>query len=453
MSALPDPRQARSFRFLTPQYDAATGTAHLPYAFDDGPPLVERIVFPDAPRLPEERLPAFTHALHMLHWIAGVSYYKAGVPPRIEIESTLPSQEHAAWLETVYTQGLAEFYYRNQLPVGRAIYFPHGTAPSPQAPLFELPRRALVPIGGGKDSLVSVALLQQAREPATATWVGGSPLIARCAERTGLPTLPIRREIAPLLFTLNRQGAYNGHVPVTAINSAVLVLAALLYGFDAIVFSNERSASSPNLQVGEQGVNHQWSKGYFFERHFAQWVQRSVCAQLNYFSLLRPLTELGVAARFARYTEYHDVFSSCNRNFKILSPHPESRWCGQCPKCHFVFLALAPFLPKPQLVAIFGSNYLDDAALIPPFEALMAWHQHKPFECVGEAAESRAAMSCLAQRPEWQEDAVLQHFTRRIAPSLAPAERQIEPFLALDSAHRVPAHLYEVLHASGNVAG
>jgi hypothetical protein len=75
-----DPRQAKTFRFVRCGY--ADGVAELVYAFDDGPELVERVRFPDAPVLPEERKGAFDAALQSLHLIAGVSYYKAGVPQR-----------------------------------------------------------------------------------------------------------------------------------------------------------------------------------------------------------------------------------------------------------------------------------------------------------------------------------------------------------------------------------
>jgi hypothetical protein len=159
-----------------------------------------------------------------------------------------------------------------------------------------LPRRTLVPIGGGKDSLVSIELLKSANEPATAVWIGNSPLIAACAARTGLPTLNIGREISPILFEYNKDGAYNGHIPVTAINSAILAVAAVLYGFDTIAFSNERSASSATLEYDGQPVNHQWSKGWEFERTFHALLKARVAADLHYFSLLRPLSELAVAA-------------------------------------------------------------------------------------------------------------------------------------------------------------
>lgn len=269
-------------------------------------------------------------------------------------------------------------------------------------------------------------------------WVGDSPLIAAVAERTGLPTLNLGRQLAPELFEFNRQGALNGHVPVTAINSAILVMAALLYGYDAVVFSNEHSASSATLEAQGRVVNHQWSKGLEFEHGFADTVRATIAANLDYFSLLRPLTELAVTREFARLSRYHQHFSSCNRNFRILGEKPVERWCGRCPKCHFVFLALAPFLPKPALVAIFGRNLLDDVTLAGDFDALIEWRSHKPFECVGEARESRAAFAALAARAEWREDALVRRFAEQIQPALDPADLALDPLLAPHAAETLP---------------
>ena len=307
--------------------------------------------------------------------------------------------------------------------------------------------RTLVPIGGGKDSLVSVEMLKAAGEDATAVWVGNSPLIAACAARTGLPMLNIGRELSPLLFEYNRAGAWNGHIPVTAINSAILIVAAVLYGFDAIAFSNERSASSATLEYNGQPVNHQWSKSWEFERAFHALIKADVDPSLDYFSLLRPLSELAVAERFARTTRYDDVFSSCNRNFRILGPRPADRWCGQCPKCHFVFLALAPFMPKPRLLAIFGRNLLDDIDLAPAFDALMEYRNHKPFECVGEGAESRAAMQALTARAEWREDALVARFADEIAPELDPHEVTLDGLMLPGGEHHIPPRLVPFVDA------
>ena len=447
MTTLTDPRQARAFRFLGCEY--AAGIARLRYAFDDGPELVEQIEFPDAPALRPERQAAFMAALNLLHLIAGVSYYKAGVPGEIAVDSAPLDRATAELLDEIYLHGLAEFAYQNKLDLRGRIHFPRNGPTPVSAPTLNLQRRTLVPIGGGKDSLVSVEMLKSIDEPMTAVWVGDSALIAACAQRTGLPLLNIKRRLAPELFEYNRLGAWNGHIPVTAINSAILLCAAIVYGYDAIAFSNERSASEATLEYDGRQVNHQWSKSIDFERRLREYTKSHIAPELDYFSLLRPWSELAVTRAFAEGSAYDDVFSSCNRNFRIRGERPADRWCGQCPKCHFVFLALAPFVAKPRLLAIFGRNLLDNAALARGYDALLEYRDHKPFECVGEGRESRAAMHFLAQRPEWREDALVARYVEEIEPQLEQRELALAPLLTPATEHFLPARLQRLLHASG----
>ncbi|HSD16474.1 MAG TPA: UDP-N-acetyl-alpha-D-muramoyl-L-alanyl-L-glutamate epimerase [Thermomonas sp.] len=438
----------RAFRFVGCGFDAATGVARLVYAFDDGPELVETVTLPGAPfQLDATRSNAVERAVRLLHLVAGVSYYKAAVPSEIRIDGYDIDAATATLLDTVYLNGLGEFAYRNGLDLRGRIRFPHADDAPVPAPALGLREHALVAIGGGKDSLVSIEALRAEGVAQTVTWIGGSQLIAACAAHTGLPTLNIGRQLAPQLFDLNRQGAWNGHIPVTAVNSAIMAFAAVVLGVDQVVFSNERSASYGSIIPGTGEVNHQWSKGWAFESAFGAHLQSHVAADLQYYSLLRPLSELAVARQFAKTDRYDAHFSSCNRNFHILGERPTSRWCGVCPKCHFVFLALAPFVPKLRLVGIVGRNLLDDPAQTGGFDALLEYQDHKPFECVGEGRESRAAMAALAQRPEWREDALVARFAREIAPQLDAGELRIEPLLVLDDEQRIPAALWERLRA------
>ncbi len=443
-----DKHQVATFRFVRCTLDADTGVAQLVYAFDNGPELVETVTIPGAPFvLDGARAQAVEQALRLLHLFAGVSYYKAAVPEDVRIDSYAIDADTAALVEAVYLNGLGEFAYRNGLNLRGRFRLPvQGEAVT--AAVAGLREHALVAIGGGKDSLVSIEALRALGIEETVTWIGGSQLIRACAERTGLPTLNIGRVLAPELFELNRQGAWNGHIPVTAVNSAIMALAALLQGVDQVVFSNERSASYGSQIPGTGEVNHQWSKGWAFEQAFGEHLEKHVAADLHYYSLLRPLSELAVARQFAKSDFYDAHFSSCNRNFHILGERPVNRWCGVCPKCHFVFLALAPFMPKTRLVRIFGRNLLDDAEQAGGFDALLEFQDHKPFECVGEGRESRAAMATLASRPEWNEDVLVKRFIQEIQPQLDATELRIEPLLVLEGEHRIPAAIWERLRAN-----
>ena len=441
------------FYFLGCSYE--NGVARLRYRLDsdgltlaDGaqaPPFSqvfeERVRFPGAPaQLAPEREAGVAAALKLLHWIAGVSYYKCA-PGEVVLEDGPLDAATADLLEAVYSHGLAEFAHQNQLQLN--VQFPRAARPlAAPVSVANLPRRALVPIGGGKDSLVSIEALKRCSEPCAAVWIGNSELIRACASATGLPLLNIARELSPALFELNARGALNGHIPVTAINSAILVLAALVYGYDSVVFSNEASADIATLHGAHGAVNHQWSKSWAFEQAFAELVRTRVASDLHYFSLLRPYSELAITRKFASLSGYDTLFSSCNRNFRILGDKPSARWCGQCPKCHFVFLALAPFMSKPRLLHIFGRNFLDQLDLAAKFDALLEWGgAHKPFECVGEARESRAAFYALSQRADWQEDALIVRFAKEILPRLSAEVLDLDALSLPQARGLVPLHL------------
>jgi hypothetical protein len=405
---VPDPRLAARFYFVSCDYDPALGQARLVYRFDHGPELIERVTFPNAPWPAESsRQAAFQESLRLLHLVAGVSYYKAGLSRELFFDQQAPNRAVADFLTGLYVQGLGEFAYVNQVDVSDRVHFRQdGPGPSPQS--LALPERALVAMGGGKDSLVGLRMLQETGIELSPVCIGDSPLIAETASAAGLPLVRIERSLAPELATINRAGAWNGHVPVTAINSAILLCAAILYGFRHIVFSNERSADEATLTLPDgTTVNHQYSKSSGFERSFREVICSQVSPDIEYFSILRPFSELDIVRRFSRMTEFHPVYSSCNRNFHIDGSHIEGRWCQDCPKCRFATLSLALFLPPAKVDAIVGGDLLNRADQVDGFRELCGIGRDKPFECVGEAGESRAALAALARDDQWRQHLVV----------------------------------------------
>ena len=113
---------------------------------------------------------------------------------------------------------------------------------------------------------------------------------------------------------------------------------------------------------------------------------------------------------------FHPVYSSCNRNFHLDGPRVDKRWCLDCPKCRFAALSLALFMTPDEVIAIQGGDLLNDPAQEEGFRALCGLGRDKPFECVGEAGESRAALAALGDRREWREHAVV----RALLPELRP---------------------------------
>lgn len=428
--------KSAAFRFGGRRFDAVTGEVELEYRLD-GVELRERFRIPSSEfsgQCPE----AIGAALDLLHWTAGVSYWKTGCPRSIEFDGRRPDAWQAAWLARLYREGLAEFAWRNGLDQARWAEFPAAGEEAPAAGGCPLPRRSLVPMGGGKDSLVALERLRRRREELATAQVGQAVLIRQVAEAAATRHLQIERRVDSKLAELNRLGAWNGHVPITAINAAALILTALVQGFDRLVFANERSADEATLH-DERGrpVNHQFSKSLEFETMLGEWVERCITPDLSVFSILRRDRELAVCREFAGLDRYHGVFSSCNRNFHLDGARTD-RWCGHCPKCHFVFLALAPFMTPDALAAIFGSNLLDDESQLAGFRELLAIDGSKPFECVGEAGEARAALAALVEEPGWRDCAVV----AGLAPLLDGLDvPPIDELCRPGRAHRIPDEL------------
>ncbi len=384
-----------------------TGEVRLDYELD-GIALVERFHLPGAPlSIPESHQSAVEKALDLLHWTAGISYWKAGCPARLEFSGSRPDHWQAEWLTRLWREGLAEFAWHNDLNVDDWPDFPAEQSASGWATELGLGTRGLVAMGGGKDSLVALERVLAAGQAAHTVQVGNAALIKAVAGVAGQAHRVVQRRVDPLLGKLNQRGAFNGHVPITAINSAVLAVLALVADYRRVIFANERSADEHTL-IDKRGraVNHQFSKSLAFERMFADWIGRYIATDLEVFSILRRDRELAICREFARLERYHGVFSSCNRNFHLDGARTK-RWCGQCPKCHFVFLAMAPFLSPDRMTAIFGSNLLADAEQLGGFRQLLALDGVKPFECVGEAVEARAALAALAAIERWREHVVV----------------------------------------------
>ena len=438
-------KQAGCFSFSAFHYDPASGTATLSYDID-GRVLQEKITFPWAPwPVDASRQAAFYRALELLHLIAGISYYKAGLATRIDTGEARLDGVLAGFLNELYVQGLGEFAYINQLDLTGLINFEAVVEKSPATMDADLPERALVAMGGGKDSLVCLQMLKGAGIEVQPACVGGSELIGATAKAAGLPLIRIQRELSPVLVEMNANGAWNGHVPVTAINSAILLCAGLLYGYRYIVFANESSANEATLKDGRgREINHQYSKSIAFEKVFRQVTEQRVSSGIEYFSLLRPFSEIAITRRFSEMTEFHAVFSSCNRNFHQDGPHIEGRWCQDCPKCRFTALALAPFLSPQQLIAIQGADLLDQENQLQGFRALCGLGEHKPFECVGSIAESRAAMKFLAKSPQWQAKKVISSLAD--LPEIRQSgELELEPDLKAE--HCIPGAIMAKLNA------
>lgn len=438
------PDRVRAFRFVEYSFDETEATARFRYALDPGPEFIEEIHFPGARRdLSARERAGLDRCLRLLFLVAGVSYYKAAAPPEIRVEPFGLSHGTADFLTELYREGLGEMAYENDLDLS-GLRFDPTPGVSPDAIDVALPRRTAVALGGGKDSVVALELLARSQEPLLLISIGSHAAVddvVRVAQRrhSGLEHVRIERRISPALLELNDRGALNGHIPISAVFAFLLGAAGVLHGFDAVAVGNERSANVGSL-VGGREVNHQWSKSYRAEQAMAALIRDEAVTGLRYFSALRPLSELAIARAFAAMTDYHQAFLSCNAGFRLRDASPG--WCGDCPKCRFVFLALAPFLEKTRLLEIFGGrNLLGDPAQAPGFRALCGLGAPKPFECVGEIFESVAALELLADSAAWRDEPIVRALAPELGEATARRRAEIDAWREPTAEHAIPERM------------
>jgi hypothetical protein len=456
------PARGQVFRYEGFAADGERGLLTCRYSLD-GREFAERVSLAPGPGWDT---PAAQAAARVVYLLAGVSYYKTAAPPVIDLGDTALTARELAFLREFYASGLAEYAYRNGLDLSDLrIVAPApsaepdgcgdeppvaGSLPQPAAerrPASALTSRPasgelrpLIPFGGGIDSIVTVEGVRR-RTGDIALFVVSRPgdrfaAIEKPAAVSGLPVIRAGREIDPQLLRSAELGFLNGHVPVTGIISAIAVLAAVLNDRDAVVMSNEWSASAATLEHNGRSVNHQWSKSAAFEAGFRELLQAGQAALPGYFSALRDRTELWVGEKFAALTQYHQTFRSCNRAFHIDTRKRLDHWCGQCDKCCFIDLILSPFMSAEQLRAVFaqgggGGEPLDNPELKAKFQTLLG-SGTKPFECVGEVNECRAAVVLAARRPDRKDTTLLKELAAEVtgrpdAPTAAEIEAMRRP--------------------------
>jgi hypothetical protein len=326
-----------------------------------------------------------------------ISYYKLACPKRVILRAGNLDEEQKEFWKKLFYKGLGEFRFVNNIdiPYEDFVTFENATKlqfrKSQQDKFFG----NLLLIGGCKDSIVTIELLKVQKESNTCFIVnprGATIDTVNVAGYSMEDTVEVLRKIDPLLIKLNGEGFLNGHVPFSASLAFLGIFCALLSEKEYVVLSNESSANEATDE--ETGANHQYSKSLEFELDFVKYVEKYINSHIKYFSLLRGMRELDIAKKFAEYKQYHKIFRSCN----VGSKNGGNEWCGKCPKCLFVYIILAPFIEKDELIDIFGRDLLDDLELKKYFDELTGKEKTKPFECVGTREEVNEAISMIKEK-------------------------------------------------------
>src|SRR3989344_417359 len=298
------------------------------------------------------------------------SYWKLFCSPVIEVRAGRLAMSEVEWWHKLAINGMGQYFYENQIDFTKPDFLKI-VASGPQLtshPSQPTTNSVLLPLGGGKDSIVTYELLQPHFDVRPIIVYPTTPASARIANNP----IVVRRVLDPHMLELTKQGLLTGHIPY----SAVLAFIFLIPQYKYIAVSNERSSEEGNVEYLGHTINHQYSKTLEFETDFNNYIKNT---GVSYFSFIRPLYELQIAKLFSKMPQYFDKFRSCNKN------QQQDSWCGHCPKCVSTALLLKPFISKDEITKIIGSY--------PSESEMKQLTVSKPFECVLTKAEAQAALT------------------------------------------------------------
>lgn len=323
-----------------------------------------------------------------------VSYWKSTCSPRVIIKCGYLNEEQIAWWKKLYFYGLGELFFTNNIETNIEEFMQITCLEKENKLEYEEIQEQsegyIIPIGGGKDSVVTLETLKVDRKKDYCLIINPKPVTLECAKIAGFENeniIEVYRTIDKNLIDLNQKGFINGHTPFSAMLAYVSYFIAYLLSKKYIALSNENSANESNV-LGKK-INHQYSKSFEFECDFEKYANKYLKAPVKYFSFLRPLNELQIAKIFSRQEKYHLVFKSCN----VGSKGKEWKWCCNCAKCLFAYTILSPYLYKEKLVEIFGEDMFENKELLKTFLELTGNGETKPFDCVGTFEEVNFAIS------------------------------------------------------------
>jgi len=420
--------RAHSFTFGTYRIDTARSTITFTYRaefrFGITKTFTDTLFFPDVTpelwgKVPEEVLRPTLQALLLM---LGINYWCVFPTRDIRIEGFTLTREQARFWDALYLNGLAEFFYDMQMDFQDLIAFPHGdSAATPMPTRFERPKRALLLHGAGKDSLLSAEILKEAGAPFDFFAFAPTPAHRALATLAGVKSVEVYRRRDPWLREMKRWFTVSSAYPSVSTFTFIAVLLAEVLGYDEIIFSNERSADFGNMTYRGLPVNHQWCKSSEAETMINDYIRCFITPDISTRSLLREYSELEIVRRFVHYPQYLHSVTSCNTYFwlprpvQLLSRTPY--WCKRCPKCVFLFACYAAFLPKKEVVDIFGGNLFADTRLLPLFRNILGIEGFKPLDCVGEPEEMILAMHLAARRGEYADEPATRMFEQRFPPN------------------------------------
>ena len=367
-----------------------------------------------------------------------LSYWKSTCSPIIEIEAGKLNKEQIKWWKELIINGMGEFFYENKINWKKSSFLKIETNQDkkPFKPFSgKLKNKTLIPIGGGKDSIVTLEILKNKKDVSCFALNPNKTIkkiikVGKCKS-----FITAERRIDPKLLELNRKGFLNGHTPFSAYLAFLNVLIATISNKKYIALSNERSSDEGNLNYLGREINHQYSKSFDFEKKFRKYSKKYLVKDVEYFSFLRPLYEIQIGKLFSKYfNKYGNTFLSCNEAYKTKSCtiKKTGKWCNQCPKCLFVFTILYPFIETKKLIKVFSGNLFENKKLVGLMKELIGEINFKPLECVGTKNENLSAFYLSLRKATKEKEKLpylLKYFEDKILSKYPNLEKETKHIL------------------------
>lgn len=338
------------------------------------------------------------------------SYWKATCYPNIIVRAGELSKSQIAWWEKLLINGMGQFFYENKIKKQSIKIISEGESDFKKGKVSG--KEIMIPVGGGKDSAVTLNIFKD-KKPTCFALNPDKAILDSVGDKE---IIIAKREIEKNLLEMNRKGFYNGHTPFVAYLSFLSILVSYLFNKKYIAFSNEDSANEENVVWLGKKINHQYSKTYEFEKDFRKYCSTYLIENVEYFSALRMLYEIQIGLIFSHMKDHHKIFLSCNEASKTKSGTKKKtgRWCNNCSKCLFVYLILYPFLTKEELLSIFKEDLFENKKLLPILKELIGEKKVKPFECVGTRKEVLVALYLGYKKGE--NSFMIKYFEKNILP-------------------------------------
>ena len=235
--------RASSFTFGSYKIDAKhstiTFTYHVKFKRGRGVTFTDRLMFPDvAPEL-WDKVPkdVLEPTLQSLLIMIGINYWCVFPTSNIHIEGFTLTRDQAEFWNSLYLNGLGEFFYDMQIDFHNLIAFPYdNSAIAPTPARFERPARALLLNGAGKDSILSAEILKSSQTPFDFFAFAPTPAHKRIGALVGANTIRVtRRRDRRLNFFMQYFGVSSAYPSVSTFTFIATLLAELL-GYNLIRF-------------------------------------------------------------------------------------------------------------------------------------------------------------------------------------------------------------------------